>query len=141
MSKRATSSSTRRAQPHKTRLSWVGLALIVLAGVAVVSIAVWMTQQSQARTLTAPSTANLPAAPVAAAASVTEPATATTALPEGDGMAPALAGPRIVVEQTLYDYGDVHFSTPVETIVRVRNAGSDVLALAENPRVELVEGC
>lgn len=50
-------------------------------------------------------------------------------------------GPSVAVDQEVFDYGDVKVNTPIETIFRVRNAGSETLKIAGNPEVELVEGC
>ncbi len=51
------------------------------------------------------------------------------------------SGPVVAVEQETFDYGDVKVGTPIETIFRVRNAGSETLKIAGAPQVELVEGC
>ena len=143
MSKRSNKPTSRHTQARTTRTPWLGLALVVLAAVAVISIVVWMAQQSQpttATTLTA-TTPALSAAATNAKDAAPAPATATS-LTAADGVTALPAdGPRIAVEQTLFDYGDVRFNTPIETLVRVRNDGNEVLALAQNPRVELVEGC
>lgn len=50
-------------------------------------------------------------------------------------------GPVVEVDQETFDYGDVKVNTPIETIFRVRNAGSETLKIAGDPEVELVEGC
>ena len=65
----------------------------------------------------------------------------TQALPAQSDSAQRATGPRISVDQALFDYGDVKFSTPIETVVHIKNAGDQVLALERTPAVELVEGC
>lgn len=138
MSKRSNKPTSQGTQASTTRTPWLGLALVVLAAVAVISIVVWMAQQSTANALTATTPA---LSAVATNATDAAPATATS-FTAADGVTALPAdGPRIAVEQTLFDYGDVHFNTPIETVVRVSNVGSEVLAIAQNPRVELVEGC
>jgi hypothetical protein len=49
--------------------------------------------------------------------------------------------PRVQVDQTALDYGDVHFDTPVESVFQVSNVGDQTLTIIEEPQVELVEGC
>ena len=140
MSKRSNKPTSRHTQARTTRTPWLGLALVVLAAVAVISIVVWMAQQSMANALTA-TTPALSAVATNATDAAPAPATATS-FTAADGVTALPAdGPRIAVEQTLFDYGDVRFNTPIETLVRVRNDGNEVLTLAQNPRVELVEGC
>ncbi len=140
MSKRSNKPISQGTQASTTRTPWLGLALVVLAAVAVISIVVWMAQQSTANALTA-TTPALSAVATNATDAAPAPATATS-FTAADGVTALPAdGPRIAVEQTLFDYGDVRFNTPIETVVRVSNVGSEVLAIAQNPRVELVEGC
>ncbi len=140
MSKRSNKPTSRHTQARTTRTPWLGLALVVLAAVAVISIVVWMAQQSTANVLTV-TTPALSAVATNATDAAPAPATATS-FTAADGVTALPAdGPRIAVEQTLFDYGDVRFNTPIETLVRVRNDGNEVLTLAQNPRVELVEGC
>ncbi len=50
-------------------------------------------------------------------------------------------GPVVEVDQDVFDYGDVKVNTPIETLLRVRNAGDQPLKIAGDPEVELVEGC
>lgn len=50
-------------------------------------------------------------------------------------------GPRVAVAQEVFDYGDVRFNTPVETVFRVRNVGDAPLEILGEPQVRLVEGC
>ena len=140
MSKQSNKPTSRHTQARTTRTPWLGMALVVLAAVAVISIVVWMAQQSTANALTA-TTPALSAVATNATDAAPAPATATS-FTAADGVTALPAdGPRIAVEQTLFDYGDVRFNTPIETLVRVRNDGNEVLTLAQNPRVELVEGC
>lgn len=66
------------------------------------------------------------------------------ALRGGGAASPAAGaqdGPSVAVDQDVFDYGDVTVNTPIETIFRVRNAGSETLKIAGDPEVELVEGC
>lgn len=97
------------------RPAWLAPALLVLASIAIVSSLFWMAQRSQ-------------------------PAPAQTLAPQNDS-AQRATGPRISVDQELFDYGDVKFNTPIETVVRVTNVGDQRLALERTPAVELVEGC
>lgn len=50
-------------------------------------------------------------------------------------------GPSVSFERTFFEYGDVKFNTPIETIISLRNVGDQELVLAGEPRVEVVEGC
>jgi mannose-6-phosphate isomerase-like protein (cupin superfamily) len=50
-------------------------------------------------------------------------------------------GPRLTVNQTLIDEGDVKVNTRVQTTFRLKNVGDQPLYLMSEPRVELVEGC
>lgn len=97
------------------RPTWLVTALVLAGGVALVSLLVWFVQR----------TAPVPAqdAPIQAAPSA------------------AVDGPRISVDQDRFDYGDVKLNTTIETVVRVRNTGNQVLVLDRNPVVELIEGC
>ena len=94
---------------------WLAPMLLVLASIAIVSSMVWLAQRNP-------------------------PAPTQTLSPQNDA-APRATGPRISVDQELFDYGDVTFNTPIETVVRVTNVGDQVLALERTPAVELVEGC
>lgn len=50
-------------------------------------------------------------------------------------------GPSAVIDQTEFDYGDVHFNTTVETVFNVKNVGDRDLTFQGEPQVEVVEGC
>ncbi len=50
-------------------------------------------------------------------------------------------GPRVQLEQTYFDYGDVQNNTRVQTVFRVQNIGDQPLILQGEPVVEVVEGC
>jgi hypothetical protein len=49
--------------------------------------------------------------------------------------------PRLAVAKDSYDYGDVRFETPVETVIQVQNVGKQPLEILGEPRVQLVQGC
>lgn len=55
--------------------------------------------------------------------------------PEAEGARLAILG-----EETI-DYGDVKLGSTIETVVKVKNIGDQVLVFSENPYVELIEGC
>ena len=105
------------SQPRPAgRPTWLVVALIVLGGVALVSTSAWFMQRN---------------APVPAQDTPTQSAPFEA----------AVDGPRIRVDQDRFDYGDVKLNTTIETAVRVRNTGNQMLALDQNPVVELIEGC
>ena len=55
---------------------------------------------------------------------------------------PEVSGaPRLAVDQTTLDAGDVKFETPVQAAFRLRNVGDKPLQLLGEPQVELIEGC
>jgi hypothetical protein len=55
---------------------------------------------------------------------------------------PEITGkPKAVLDQTYFDYGDVRFNTPVETVIRVKNVGDEPLNILGEPQVQVVEGC
>ncbi|MBM3146000.1 MAG: DUF1573 domain-containing protein [Chloroflexi bacterium] len=49
--------------------------------------------------------------------------------------------PIITVEQSVIDYGDVRFDTPMTFAIRVTNTGDGALRFEEQPYIEVVEGC
>jgi hypothetical protein len=49
--------------------------------------------------------------------------------------------PRLVVDRTAIDLGDVPFETPVEARFVVTNAGDGVAEVDGTPRVTAVQGC
>jgi hypothetical protein len=56
--------------------------------------------------------------------------------------APQVTGaPRLVVEQTTIDEGEVKVNTPIRTAFRLQNMGDQPLKILGEPAVELVEGC
>ncbi len=119
MSKRSKRHSTSpQPQPNQTRRPiWLAATLLALAGIALISMLAWLVQRN--------------------AANVTQSAPTQAAASDG-----AVAdGPRISVDQDRFDYGDVKLNTTIETSVHVRNIGDQVLALDQNPVVELIEGC
>lgn len=102
--------------PRQRRSRWLTLALIAVAAVAAIGVGIWLVQRSQ-------------------------PASLTTGAAPGGAASSPVDGPRLALDQDLFDYGDVKLNTTIETEINVTNIGDEVLALAENPRVELVEGC
>ncbi|MCO6453510.1 MAG: DUF1573 domain-containing protein [Caldilineales bacterium] len=50
-------------------------------------------------------------------------------------------GPRLEVDQTSVDYGQVKLNTPIETVFTLRNTGDAPLVIEKTPQVELIEGC
>ena len=55
---------------------------------------------------------------------------------------PEVSGaPRLAVDQTTLDAGDVKFETPVQAAFRLRNVGDKSLHILNEPQVELIEGC
>lgn len=101
--------------PRRRRSGWLMLALFALAAVAAISVGVWLVQRNQP-------------APVQTLSGESTPEEAVN-------------GPRLAVDQENFDYGDVKLNTTIETEIKVKNVGDEVLALAPNPVVELVEGC
>lgn len=49
--------------------------------------------------------------------------------------------PRLAVDQTMIDEGNVKLDTPIQTSFRLRNTGDQTLRILDEPRVELIEGC
>ena len=55
---------------------------------------------------------------------------------------PEVSGaPALRLDQTVLDYGDVKFNTPIEAEVKIRNVGDAPLQIQGEPRVELLQGC
>src|SRR5688500_4662311 len=55
---------------------------------------------------------------------------------------PEVSGaPRLAVDETTLDAGDVKFETPVQAAFRLRNVGDKPLQILDEPQVELIEGC
>jgi hypothetical protein len=60
----------------------------------------------------------------------------------GPAVAPEVIGaPKLVVDQTTIDEGDVKLNNTVRTTFRLKNAGDQPLYVMGEPQVELVEGC
>jgi hypothetical protein len=49
--------------------------------------------------------------------------------------------PRLVVDQTTIDEGDVKVNTQIRTAYRLQNVGDQPLKILGEPAVELIEGC
>lgn len=111
-------STSPKSQPRQARRpTWLAAAVLTLAGVALVSVLIWLTQRNAGETVQ------------------------TTPAQIAPSDSTALSGPRISVDQDRFDYGDVKLNTTIETAVRVQNIGNQMLALEQNPVVELIEGC
>ena len=55
---------------------------------------------------------------------------------------PEVSGaPRLVIDQTTIDEGDLKINTMVRTSFRLQNVGDQPLQILGEPAVELVEGC
>lgn len=60
----------------------------------------------------------------------------------GSAVAPEVTGaPKLVVDRTTIDEGDVKLDNMVRTTFRLKNAGDRPLYIVGEPLVELVEGC
>ena len=56
--------------------------------------------------------------------------------------APQVKGaPSLQIEQSRYDYGDVHFGQAVHTVFQLRNVGDKPLEILNQPTVQVVKGC
>ena len=49
--------------------------------------------------------------------------------------------PRLVVDRTTIDDGNVKFETPIEATFKLSNTGQQPLQILGEPQVELIEGC
>jgi len=49
--------------------------------------------------------------------------------------------PRLVVDRTEVDLGDLPFNAPAKVVFTLTNAGGSPLDLSENPPVRAVKGC
>ena len=111
-------SISRKSQPNQVRHpAWLTAAVLTLASVAIVSMLIGLVQRNAAET------------------------TQITPTQVAPSNFTAFNGPRISVGQDRIDYGNVKLNTTVETAVRVRNIGNQILTLEQNPVVELIEGC
>lgn len=111
-------STSPKLQPRQAgKPTWLAAAVLTLAGVALVSMLIWLVQRNAAETAQ------------------------TTPAQVAPSDSAALSGPRISVDRDHFDYGNVKLNTTIETAVRVRNTGNQELALEQNPVVELIEGC
>lgn len=52
-----------------------------------------------------------------------------------------LGGARAVIDQRVFDYGDVKNNTQVRTVFTLKNVGDETLYFAGPPQVQVVEGC
>jgi hypothetical protein len=55
--------------------------------------------------------------------------------------APGGGTPRLAVDRTVADEGNMKFDVPVRTAFRLSNVGKQTLQILGEPQVELVEGC
>jgi hypothetical protein len=53
----------------------------------------------------------------------------------------AVGGPRLVVDRTEVDLGDLPFDTPAKAVFTLTNAGDGVLTLLGEPQVKILKGC
>ena len=55
---------------------------------------------------------------------------------------PEITGrPAVQVSQTEFQYGNVHYNTPVTTEFKVKNIGDQTLLIFNDPQIEILEGC
>lgn len=67
---------------------------------------------------------------------------AVTRLSPADAYAPLFTGgPRAQIGQSRFDYGDVKNNTRVQTTFTIQNVGDKQLYFAQEPVVQVVEGC
>lgn len=95
---------------------WLAPAIITLTTVIIIGGILWLVRNDR------------PTAPLLATPSAASEPT-------------YMGGPRISVNQDIFDYGDVRFGTPVKTVIKVKNVGDEALVLEREPWVELIEGC
>jgi len=57
------------------------------------------------------------------------------------GQPVADSGPRLILEETFYDFGDVPLNEYVEHNFVYRNVGDQPLIIQGEPKIDLVEGC
>jgi hypothetical protein len=50
-------------------------------------------------------------------------------------------GPRIDLDQEVYDYGYVELNTVITTDVEISNVGDQPLRITDTPQVQVLEGC
>lgn len=50
-------------------------------------------------------------------------------------------GPRLAVDRTTIDDGNVKFNTPLQAVFILNNTGNQPLQILGEPQVELIEGC
>lgn len=65
-----------------------------------------------------------------------ETPTQTQITPQATG-----GGPRLAVQQTVVDEGDVKINNEVQSTFQLQNVGDEPLQILGEPQVELVEGC
>ena len=65
----------------------------------------------------------------------------TVALAISTGKNSAGGSPDLVIEQEVFDYGEVAFNTPIQTVFVLRNEGDAPLKIIGIPQVELKDGC
>lgn len=49
--------------------------------------------------------------------------------------------PRLAVDQSTIDEGDVPLGKTIRSVFRLQNVGDQLLTVLDEPRVEVVEGC
>ena len=64
------------------------------------------------------------------------------AAPAQPAAAPEVSGaPKLKIDQSVIDEGEVKIDTPVRTIFHLSNVGDQPLSILGEPQVELIEGC
>jgi hypothetical protein len=61
---------------------------------------------------------------------------------QGASYQPEITGrPAIQVSETQFEYGDVHYNTPITTSFQVKNVGDNTLFILGDPQIQVLEGC
>lgn len=63
-------------------------------------------------------------------------------LRQGPPYEPEITGrPAVQVSETRFEYGDVHYNTPITTSFQVKNIGDQTLFILGDPQIQVLEGC
>lgn len=61
---------------------------------------------------------------------------------QGPPYEPEIMGrPAVQVSETRFEYGDVHYNTPITTSFQVKNVGDKTLFILGDPQIQVLEGC
>ena len=61
---------------------------------------------------------------------------------QGPPYEPEIMGrPAVQVSQTRFEYGEVHYNTPITTSFQVKNVGDNTLFILGDPQIQVLEGC